>query len=109
MNFRAYSGIWDTVQNLLSGIGVSTATAAATARAFASPTLDNIRAVESAFASEGTSAPPELLDVLYKRYADAIARYPVAYGGGIVNTFAEIAPWLFIGGVAIYMLSKRGR
>ena len=105
--YNQFGGLWDTLTGALKNIGVSANSAAATARALTSPTMENIRAVEQAFASEGTSAPPELLDLLYKRYASAVASYPAAYGGGIMNTFSQIAPWLFVGGVALYFLNKR--
>lgn len=101
-----YAGIWDTIANILGDIGITGATSTAIARALASPTMANIRAVESAFAAEGTSAPPELLDLLYKRYADAVASYPAAYGGNLLNTLSELLPWLAIGMMGVFILSR---
>ncbi len=102
-----YAGFWDSVSDILGNIGITAATTAAIARAMASPTMANINAVETAFAAEGTSAPPELLDLLYKRYADAVASYPAAYGGNIVNTLSQWAPYLAIGGLALFMLTRK--
>ena len=105
----AYGGFWDSVKDFIGTLGISGTTAAASARAFASPTLANIRAVEKAFVEEGTSAPPELMDQLYQRYYSAIASNPYAQTGGIQSTMDTALPYLLLGGLALFLMMQKGK
>lgn len=98
-----------SIGDLIGDLGITGESALATARAYAAPTLANIHAVEAAFAKEGTSAPPELLNSLYERYYSAIQQNP-AYGtGALQSQLSAMLPWILGGGVVLFLLMKRGR
>jgi hypothetical protein len=100
-------GFWDTISDaatgLISDLGITGDSATAVARAMASPTMSNIKAVQSAFADSGTSAPPELMEMLWGRYYDSIASNPLAASGSM----QAMLPWLIGGGVVLILLLKR--
>jgi hypothetical protein len=98
----------DEAGQFLSSIGISQNTITATARAYASPTLANIRAVEAAFQAEGASPPPELMDALYKRYYDTLRTSPYMAAGTLQSGLAAILPWA-AAGILILMLVRRKR
>lgn len=105
-------GFWDTItdfaEDLIGDLGLTGATATATAKALASPTLSNIKAVESAFAASGTSAPPELLELLYERYYSSIESNPLAYAGSLQATLSAMLPWIIGGGLVLFLLKRKG-
>ena len=98
-----YSGAWDTIQGIISGIGISPETVQAVTRAFISPSLDNIHAVEAAFRTAGTSPPPELMNALYGRYGQAVKDNPYLTGGSALSTAKD---WLL---VVIALAARRRR
>jgi hypothetical protein len=106
--FPQYSGILDSVENILSSIGVTGDTATAVAVALASPTNYNIQAVVQAFQIEGTYPPPELMNLLYQRQFSAIQNNPVYTGAQISQSIGNWLPLLLIGGGLLF-LSSRGR
>lgn len=106
--YQAYGGVWDTIQGFLDEIGITAQTSAAVAKAFASPSWQNIEAVKSAFRAEGTTVPPEILDALYKRYYSAVEQYPSAYAGTMLGNLGNLFPWILLGGLGLILLS-RGR
>lgn len=102
-------GIWDSLQTVLENLGVNEQTSVAIQRALASPTMQNIRAVENAFAEAGTTAPPELMQTLYERYAQAVRDNPLWAGGGATQFISQNWPWLLLGVVGIIALRSSGR
>lgn len=102
------NGFWDTVSNIIGSVGLSNSTATAIARAYASPSLSNIQAVQDAFAAEGTTVPPEIMALLQKRYVDAAAAYPTVYGQNVVQSLSSALPWI-AAGVIGYLILKRGK
>ena len=100
-----YSGFWDIVGNAISNIGINANTAAAIARAYASPTLANIETVRDAFEAAGTTAPPEIIAALQKRYADSVAAYPSVYAQ---TSLTDALPWIALG-VLGFMALRRTR
>lgn len=103
-----YKGFWQTTQDILQQFGVTGSTAIAVSVAFASPTRENIEAVNIAFDATGATPPPELMEALWGRYYDAIASNPIYTG----TQLASISPWIF-GGIAVLfifgMIKKRRR
>ncbi len=104
-----YAGAWDTIQNIISTVGVTPASMEAIIKAFTSPTLTNIDAVKKAFAAAGTTPPPELLNVLYGRYYDSIATSPYYTTGMTMETVGDWLPWIVGGGLLLFAVAKRRR
>lgn len=105
-----YSGFWDSVKDVIGGIGVNADTAAAVAKAFASPTNENILNVERAFAMAGTSAPPELMNALYQRYYQAVRDNPYYGSGQFTLGLTNLLPWIIGGGLLFLAFGrKRGK
>jgi hypothetical protein len=99
-------GFWDELGGVLGSVGVTTASATAVARAYASPTLENIRAVEAAFREAGTSPPPELMNSLYQRYYDSIRSSPYYQAGTVQTGLTNLLPWI-AGGILIFILLRK--
>jgi hypothetical protein len=97
---------WDELGGLLRNVGITGESAAAVARAYASPTLENIRAVERAFQNAGTSPPPELMDQLYRRYYSTIQTSPYYQAGMVQSTLAEWLPYI-AGGILLFMIMRK--
>ena len=102
-----YGGIWDDITGFLDNFGITGASALAVTQAVAAPTLANIQRVQAAFAAEGTSAPPELMDALWSRYYEAIRQNPAASSGAITAALSTYLPWMLGGGLVLFFLSKR--
>lgn len=100
-------GFWDDVQNFISEFGISYQSGLAVAKALASPTLQNIRAVEAAFAAEGASPPPELMETLWQRYYQAVADNPYYASGSVTNFLSSPLVWIGGGLLLLFALKKR--
>lgn len=101
--------VWDWVQGTIQKIGVTPAITQAVAVATANPSLENIRRVEEEYRAIGSSPPAELMSFLYDRY---YATFPsTVYGipGQVYRAAMDWTPYLVIGGIALYLLSKRRR
>jgi hypothetical protein len=106
-------GILDTIvggaQRIMSDLGITVASAEAVARAFASPTVTNINAVNAAFAAEGTSPPPELMNTLWERYYDSIARNPYAAAGTATAFVSNPIVWIAGIGILFILLAPKDK
>jgi hypothetical protein len=100
--------IWSSLENAISTLGINEVTSAAIARAYASPSLSNIAAVENAFIAAGTTVPPEILALLQQRYAAAVQAYPSVYAQSGVEMIGQALPWI-IGGVALFLFMRKGK
>jgi hypothetical protein len=98
-----YGGFWDTLQDTF---GISAGTAAAVARAEVEPSITNINAVSAAFAVEGTSPPPEIMDLLWQRYYESVKSNPYAAGGTVTSAMSNPLLWA-AGAAALYFLLRR--
>lgn len=103
-----YGGTLDTIGDILSQFGITDDTMIASGRAMESPTKENIQAVETAFENAGQSAPPELMELLWSRYYDAIGSNPLT----MAQTVSEYLPYIIGGGIGLVLLfglRRRGR
>lgn len=96
----------DSIANILKGFGVTQATSAATAKALISPSLENIEAAKAAFKAEGTTIPPEVLNMLMERYYSAIGANPAAYSNVALSKVTDLLPWVLFGTIAVVLISK---
>jgi hypothetical protein len=102
-----YGGILDSVESIMSTFGVGAGSATAVAQAYASPTVANINAVTAAFAAEGNSPPPELMNSLWQRYYESVAANPYLASGNLTALLSNPIVLLAGAGILFLFLSKR--
>ena len=101
--------LWDTIKDALGDLGLDPDIAAATAKAYAVPTLDNINAVIGAYHARGANPPPQLLQALYDRYQSTYPSYGYPYTGYYPSSYGGTAGLfpLVVGGLLLIMLLRR--
>ncbi len=104
-----YTGVFDTIGSIVSSFGISLDSATAVAQAYAAPTIVNINNVTAAFAAEGATPPPELMQSLWERYYSSIAQNPLAATGQITTFLSNPMVWLIGGGILIFVFSRKKR
>lgn len=102
-----WSDLWGNLRDVVGDLGGDPAIIAATARAFASPTQGNIRAVQDAYRARGAVAPPELMEQLYSRYYQSIRDNPVGTFGQGFSSAGDILPFAIAGIVLLWAVNRR--
>jgi hypothetical protein len=104
-----WSELWEWTKDVAGDLGATPEISAAVAKALAAPSVENIRAVESAYRARGATPPPELMRTLWERYYDTLPERVIYPAPGFAATVTDYLPLLVAGGLVIWALASRRR